>query len=151
MNAPMPLFFRTHRPHRIRRALLWAALVLLLLVAQTLLVGFTIRYEATQAQEEAELVAGNAAASVRRDLLSAMQALQALAWTEALPLPESAWRPGATELLTKRRDLKRVEWRTPSLAVTEAVDTPYLPQLFVHLQRQALSAEAENACTGARR
>lgn len=151
MTAQMSLFARPHRPHRIRRALLWAALVLLLLVAQSLLVNFTIRYESTQAQDEVEHVAGNAAAGARRELLTAMQALQALAWTEALPSPETAWRAGAAELLTKRRDLKRVEWREPTLVVTEAVDTPYSPQLFTHLPRQALGVEAEVACTGARR
>ncbi|HZF79169.1 MAG TPA: ATP-binding protein [Rubrivivax sp.] len=130
---------------------MWAALVVLLLVAQTLLVGFTIRYESTQAQDEVELVAGNAAVGARRELLSAMQALQALGWTEAMPSPESAWRTGAADLLTKRRELKRVEWRDPALVATEAVDSPYLPHLFSHLPRQALGVEAEVACTGARR
>ena len=151
MIAPMPLHHRPQSEHRIRRAMLWAALVLLLLVAQTLLVALTIRYESTQAQNEVELVAGSAAAEVRRDLLSAMQALQALAWSEALPAPETAWRAGAAELLTKRRDLKRVEWRALSLTVTEAVDTPFLPPLFVLLPRQALSVETEVACAAALR
>ena len=44
-------------PRRPRRALLWGALVGLLLVAQTLLVALTLNYESSRAQDEADAAA----------------------------------------------------------------------------------------------
>ena len=80
------------RPRRWRRALLWSLLLALLGVAQTLLVALTVSYESTRAQDEAESAAAEAAAEVRHELLGAVQAVQALAWTEG---PPPAWREGA--------------------------------------------------------
>jgi two-component system sensor histidine kinase DctS len=140
--APLP------RPRRLRRAALWGALVLLLLVAQTLLVALTISYESSRSQDEVETLASETAAELRRDLLTVGQKLQALAWNEA---PQPAWREGAATLLRSHRELKRVEWRSLSLAVVEAVDTPFLPQLFTQMARQDLSIEADVACAAALR
>ena len=84
-------------PRRLRRALLWGALLALLGVAQTLLVALTVNYESTHAQDAVETVAAEAAAAVRSEILGVMQALQALAWTEAQP---QAWREGAVEFAT---------------------------------------------------
>jgi two-component system sensor histidine kinase DctS len=137
-----------HRPRRLRRALLWAALLALLGVAQTLLVALTLRYERSRAQDEAESVVTEVAAETRHALMGTLQALQALAWTEAT---EPAWRAGAAALLKSRQDLKRVEWRNPALAAGDAVDTPYALPLFQQLSRGALGVEAEVACTTARR
>ncbi|MDP2005929.1 MAG: ATP-binding protein [Rubrivivax sp.] len=136
------------RPRRLRRALLWGALVALLLVAQTLLVALTINFESSRAQDEADGVAAEAAAEVRRDLFGMVQTLQALGWNEA---DDNARRVAAEALLRGRRDLKRLEWRATSLAVTEAVDTPYLPSLFSQMPRQDLSIDAELSCNAARR
>ena len=71
------------RPRRLRRALLWGALVALLLVAQTLLVALTIKFESSRAQDEADGVAAEAAAEVRHDLFGMVQTLQALGWNDA--------------------------------------------------------------------
>jgi two-component system sensor histidine kinase DctS len=139
---------RPRRPRPPRRALLWAALVALLLVAQTLLVALTIRYESARAQDEAESVATQAAAEVRRELLREMQALQALAFAPTLP---ASWSAGAAALLKGRQGLERVEWRDLALAVTDAVDTPYTPTLFSQMPRHDLGVEAEVACHAARR
>ena len=136
------------RPWRWRRALLWGALLALLGVAQTLLVALTVGYESVRAQEEVDAVATEAAADIRHELLGAIQTLQALAWS---PTPQPDWRPGAEALLKDRPSLKRVEWRDLSLRVTDAVDTPFLPQLFSQMARSDLSAEAEVACNAARR
>ena len=137
------------RQSRLRRALLWGALVALLGVAQTLLVALTLKYESTRAQDEADSVAAEAAAEVRRDLLGMVQTLQALSWTDS---PEAGRSTATTEaLLRGRRDLKRVEWRAPSMNVTGAIDTPYLPSMFSLLPRQNLSIDAELACNAARR
>ena len=42
-------------PRRLRRALLWGALLALLGVAQTLLVALTLKYESTRAQDAVDL------------------------------------------------------------------------------------------------
>ena len=77
--APAPLATVTASGwRRHRRALLWSALVLLLLVAQSLLVGLTVNYEASQAQEDTDGVAVEVAAEVRRDLVGLQQQMQSL-------------------------------------------------------------------------
>jgi two-component system, LuxR family, sensor histidine kinase DctS len=131
------------RPRRLRRALLWGALVALLLVAQSLLVALTVLYESSRAQDETDAVAAESAADVRHGLLTEMQALQALGLSNS-PVEAQA-------LLRSRRDLKRLEWRARDLTVGSAVDTPFPPPLFSLMARQDLGIEAELACGAARR
>ena len=145
---PPPHWPSPARPRGLRRAALWGAMAALLLVAQTLLVALTLNYENLRAQEDADNVATEAAAEVRREMLGLLQALQALAWVEGAP---GEARAAAETLLRARRELKRVEWRAPSLAVTEAVDTPFAPRLFGSLPRQDQQLDAELACNAARR
>jgi two-component system, LuxR family, sensor histidine kinase DctS len=147
---------RPGRSSRVQRALLWGALVALLLVALTLLVSLTISYESVRAQDSVEAVATEAAADVRHELLGMVQSLQALAWAEA---PQPAWREGAVNLLRSHPELKRVEWRagvpansgTGLPAVTDSVETPFGSPLFTQMPRPDLSTEAELACNAARR
>jgi two-component system, LuxR family, sensor histidine kinase DctS len=171
MNRPIiiPLPFpggvsgtsRGGRNSRLRRALLWGALVALLLVAQTLLVSLTISYESVRAQDDVEAVAAEAAADVRHGLLGMVQSLQALAWSEA---PQPAWREGAVALLRLHPELKRVEWRASvdtrggmstgtgtGTGTLESVDTPFANKLFTQMARAELSTEADLACNAARR
>ena len=68
--------WRTSR--RAPRALLWLALVALLLVAQTLLVALTLRYEEARAQERSDDVAAAALADIRRRTQMVLQGLQGL-------------------------------------------------------------------------
>ena len=136
------------RPRRMRRALLWGALVALLLVAQSLLVALTISYEASRAQDEADGVAAETAAEVRHELLGMVQTLQTLGWAET---PQAGGLSAAETLLSTHRELKRVEWRAPSMAVTEAADTRFVPHLFSQMPRHNLSIDAELACSAARR
>jgi two-component system, LuxR family, sensor histidine kinase DctS len=135
-------------PRRLRRALPWALLLLLLGVAQTLLLVLTVRYEATLAQDETELVVAELASEVRGGLLLAEQQLQALGWG---PGPVNAWRAPAAELLKTRRELRRLERRDTGQNVVEVQDSPYLPRLFTQWPRSALGLEAEVACGVARR
>jgi two-component system, LuxR family, sensor histidine kinase DctS len=147
---------RPVRSSRVHRALLWGALVALLLVALTLLVSLTIGYESVRAQDQVETVATEAAADVRHELLGMVQSLQALAWAEA---PQPAWRQGAVSLLRGHPELKRVEWRAggdinsgPDLPqVTDSVETPFGTRLFTQMQRAELSTEADLACNAAKR
>jgi len=136
------------RASRLRRALLWGALLALLGVAQTLLVTLTISYESVRAQEEVDAVANEATADMRREMLGLTQTLQALAGTEGSP---ADWRSGAQTLLRERPTIKRIELRDLKLAVTDAFDTPFLPQLFLQISRANLSSEAEVACSTALR
>jgi two-component system sensor histidine kinase DctS len=145
--APAPRAAPT-RPPRWRRALPWAALVALLLVAQTLLVWLTANYESTQAQERVEAVAAEAATEVKRDVAKNVQALQALQWQAPTP-PE--WRTEAARLLTTRHSLLRLERRAPTMVLEDAVDSPFRPPLFMHMPRRTMEVEAEVACGAARR
>jgi two-component system, LuxR family, sensor histidine kinase DctS len=132
---------------RARRVLLWAALMALLVVAQTLLVLLSLAYERSRAQDEAERSVTLAAAQMKRQLQQQMRALQALGF----PQPAVATRhDAATELLRERRGLERVEWRNAQFALVEAVDTPYPPPLFAPMPREALATEAALACAAAR-
>jgi len=133
---------------RTRRALLWAVLVLLLVVAQSLLVALTLSYESTRAQDDADSIASEAAGEVKRELLRTTQALQGLMWGEPLLLH---WREGAGELMRGRRELLRVERRDRRIGVTEAVDTPLAQPLFRQMARSDLDVDAQVACAAALR
>ncbi len=137
-----------HAAQRWRRVLLWGLLIALLAVAQTLLVLLALNYEATRAQDRTEAVAGAAAAQVRQGLTRSLQVLQALLWNE----PGAAqWRSDAGELIRARRELMRIERRDGAFRILDAVQTPHLTPLFAPIPREALSLEAEFACSAARR
>ncbi|WP_119355064.1 ATP-binding protein [Azohydromonas sediminis] len=131
-----------------RRALPWALLVTLLVVAQSLLVVLTLRHEETRAQDEAEAVAAEASTALRGELLRTVQSLQSLLWNDPSP---AAWRHDAAEMLRARRDVLRIERRDAAMAVTAEIDSPYGTPLFATLPRAQMSAEADAACRTARR
>jgi two-component system sensor histidine kinase DctS len=133
---------------RRRRALLWGALVALLLVAQTLLVMLTLNYEASRAQEHVDEVAAIAAAEVKRDVSKALQSLQALLWNDPSPVQ---WRRDAADLLRNRRELLRLERRDGRLAIADVVESPYRGPLFAQLPREQIDVEPHVACATARR
>ncbi|MBK1612869.1 PAS domain-containing sensor histidine kinase [Rubrivivax gelatinosus] len=135
------------RAPRLQRWLPWIALVTLLLVAQTLLVWLTLRHESSRAQEEADEIATEAAAEMKRDLLGLMRSLQALSWGDP---PAERWRADAEQLLREQRLLLRVERRDPQLGVADAVDGPFAVPLFSEMPRVALDVDAGIACNAAR-
>ena len=132
----------------LRRALLWAALLALLGVAQTLLVVLTLKYEATRAQDNTDVLAAEVAADMRRELLRQMHALQTLGFADPVA---PAWRDAAAGLLRSQVGLLRVERRDLSMTVVDDVDTPYPPTMEAQMPRQELSVDAELACAAARR
>ena len=145
--APAPLATVTASGwRRHRRALLWSALVLLLLVAQSLLVGLTVNYEASQAQEDTDGVAVEVAAEVRRDLVGLQQQMQSLA---AQPAP--AWTTAAQDMLRQRRSLVRLELRDAAAQPVLSADTPHAAPLFTLISRTDSDVETEVACAAARR
>ena len=151
--APPALAAAEPRTRLWRRALLWAALLALLVVAQGLLLALTLNYESTRAQDETDSTAAEAAAEVRREMLGAMQALQALAVEAPAQLQTNPAQRmnGAAALLAKHPSLGRVELRDPRMAVVAALNAPAAPALFSTLPRTDLQLEAEWACAAARR
>jgi two-component system sensor histidine kinase DctS len=133
---------------RWRRALLWGALVTLLLVAQTLLVWLTVNYESSRAQEQVEAVSAGVAADVRQALSRDLQSLQALLWNDPSP---AQWRSDAGLLLRSRRELLRVERRDSQQNVLYAVDQPFQPPLFQQMKREEVDADTQVACANALR
>jgi two-component system sensor histidine kinase DctS len=129
-----------------RRTALWVLLVLLLVVAQSLLVALTVSYEATRSQDEIESIGAESAAQLRREMLLAVQQLQALSWPDT-----GAWQQAALALMRTRPELLRVERRGHDLQVTGSADSPARAPLFAQLSRRDLSVDTELACLAARR
>lgn len=112
--AASPLRWR-----RWRRPLLWGALVSLLLVAQSLLVGLTLSYEAARAQEQVEQAVTEVAARAKQLGGRELQGLQSLLW-ESAQAPR--WHADASELLRRARSLLRIEYRDANRSVVAAED-----------------------------
>ncbi|MDB5998548.1 MAG: sensor histidine kinase [Rhizobacter sp.] len=136
------------RSRRWARAWPWAVLVALLVIAQSLLVGLTLRYEALRTQEQVDGLVAIAAADIKQALFRDLQSLQALSWERALLREQT---PQVTELMRTRSELIRIERRDDAMRVTDVIDSPFQPRLFALIQRDALSIEAQVACTNAQR
>ena len=152
-NAAAPASWRAVRrwwqpARRTTRPLLWAALVGLLLVAQTLLVALTLRYEETRAQERSDEVAAAALGEVRRRTQTVLQGLQGLQARSADP---QAWRLEAQALMQGQREIGRIERRDLATHIVEAAESPLRVPLFGHWPRAETDLETEVACDAARR
>ena len=147
-TAALPATARPGRLARTPRLWLWAALVALLLVAQTLLVVLTLRYEEALAQERTEDVAVSAMGEIRRHTQLLLQGLQGLQQRADAP---QAWARHAEALLRGQREIARIERRDAGLHIVEAVDSPFHEPLFAHWPRAEMEQETENACSAARR
>ncbi|MFY7863232.1 sensor histidine kinase [Roseateles sp.] len=136
------------RPWRWRRALLWGALVALLLVAQSLLLALTLSYETARAQEKVDDVAGEVAARVRQIAGRDLQGLQGLLW-ESPQAPR--WTADASELQRRTRALLRIEYRDADREVVKSVESTYVTPLFERIAREHMEIETELACQAALR
>ena len=133
---------------RPRRALLWVALVGLLVIAQSLLVVLTLRYEEARAQESTDEVASVVAADLKRRAQLLLQGVQGV----AAPVTDAArWQRDAVAVMRSHRELARLERRDPTARVLDVVDSPLGTALFAHWPRQAGDLEAEIACATAGR
>ena len=133
---------------RMRRPLLWAALVALLAVAQTALVVMTLRYEEARAQERADDAANASAGELRRRSQQILQGLQSLG---GRALASEAWQRDAESLMQGLHEMTRVERRSPDLRVLAAADSPLQTPLFQHWPRSQLETETEITCAAAQR
>ncbi|MFZ5547701.1 MAG: sensor histidine kinase [Pseudomonadota bacterium] len=136
------------RPRRGMRWLLWGALLLLLLVAQSLLVGLTLSYEDARAQDRADAVAAASAGEMRRLVQRSLQSAQSLTWGDP---PPTQWHYDAKEMLRQRHEFLRMEMRDAELRLTDGVDSPFRAPLFGVMPRSELTIELQAACATARR
>ncbi|WP_280153161.1 ATP-binding protein [Piscinibacter sp. XHJ-5] len=131
---------------RRRRALLWGALVALLVVAQSMLVWLTLNYESSRAQEQVELVSAGVASDLKQTLSRDVQSLQALLWNDPTP---AQWRIDSADLMRNHREIVRVERRDIDHRIVDAVESPYQPALFTRIKREEIDLDTEVACTTA--
>jgi two-component system sensor histidine kinase DctS len=148
MRAELPRLANDRPGRRLPRALLWAALVGLLLVAQTLLVALTVNYESSRAQERADEAATQAAGEIRQRAQTLLQGLQALHRRAGESLE---WRMEAGTLMRSYREMARIERRDERLRTVAALDSPYREPLFSRWPRSEMEQETEVACAAARR
>jgi two-component system sensor histidine kinase DctS len=152
MTAPAPPAGSPAAPPpaspRSPRLLLWVALVMLLLVAQSLLVVLTLRYEHARAQERTDDLATAAQGEIRRRAQLMLQGLQGLQTRDSVA---GAWQHHAEALLRGQREIGRIERRDARLHILELADSPFRAPLFQRLPRAEMGLEAEVACGIARR
>ncbi|MBQ0933190.1 two-component system sensor histidine kinase NtrB [Ideonella alba] len=130
----------------LRARVLWGALVLMLLVAQSLLVWLTLDYESGRAQDRAAEVAAQSAGELRRQAQQVLESVQVLVWTHG---SDAAWRTETQALLRERHALLRLERRDDQLHLLSATDTPYGPTPFSAMSRRALELELAPTCAQA--
>lgn len=130
---------------RHRRPLLWGALLVALLLAQSLLVALTLHYRASRAQQAVDARAASASVVLVRNLGRALQDLL------ALPAGGAAWGAKADALILSHPEILRVERRDATLALADAVDSRARPPLFGPSRRASLPFETDAACRSAQR
>jgi two-component system sensor histidine kinase DctS len=127
---------------------LWAWLMLLVVSVLVTLVWLAGRYEASQVQSRLETDTAEAANDIRAGLARNVQSLQALHAEDPVA---AAWAKSAGDLMRERRELMRVEWRNPALAIVAHADTPYRSPVFEVLGRENAQTDVGLACATARR
>jgi two-component system sensor histidine kinase DctS len=135
------------RPRRLR-AVLWVALVLLLVAAQSLLVALAFHYRSTRTQEAVEANAAAASTQLAQLLGTDLQAVLAMPGLDA---PPAQWRGRAEQLLVARPELLRFERRDTAMRIIDAVDTRARPPLFRRLSRAEVQVDTELACAATQR
>ena len=130
------------------RPLLWAALMVLLGVALSMLVVLTVRYEHARVLDRTEDMAATLQSELRQRSQRVLQNLQAL---QTMPDDARAWSRRADALLRSQREIGRLERRDLRLRVIEAADSPFREPMYMRMPRAEMEAEAELACGGARR
>ena len=135
-------------PSRLRRVVLWSALIALLVSAQAALLWLTWRLENARVQEGLDQTAAVAAADIRQRLADDIQALQQLLWVDA---QGSRWTEAAATQLQQRRELLRLELRDDRFALRRTVVSAHHPAQFGAIPRESMLLDAETACATAMR
>lgn len=129
-----------------RRWSLWVLLGALVAGVLVTLVWLAGRYEASQVQERLERDAMDAATDLRHALARNLQDMLALPGGADGTL---AWQGQANELLSRRPELVRLEWRDEQLRTRAEAGAPH--QAGEPPQREATHSETAVACANARR
>lgn len=127
---------------------LWGVLLLLLGALLVVLVFLAGEYEEGRDQAALDQDALNITGDVRSGLLRNVQTLQAL--HAFSPTPQS-WDAPASDLLTARREIVRLEWRDTALRTIAQRLSPYTDDVFGALGRNQTAQEVRQACESARR
>ena len=130
------------------RMLPWAALVALLLAAQTLLIVLALHYREARTQDDVEAKAAVAVTELEQLLAKDLRDVIAM---PSVKTALDAWRERAAQLLASHEELLRVEHRDAAMKVVEAIDTRTRAPLFGHLTRDESQLETELACGAAQR
>lgn len=133
---------------RIRRSVLWALLVALVLSLLVTLVWLAGRYENSKIENRLERDASEVVGDIRSGLTRNIQSFQAM---QAGSPSDAVWQLAAAELLRGHREILRLEWRSDTLAIVNPVDTPYRPAIFERFGRGSAQADVASACAGAKR
>ena len=133
---------------RIRRSVLWALLVALVLSLLVTLVWLAGRYEDNEIETRLERDASEVVGDIRSGLTRNIQSFQAM---QSGGPNVDAWLVAAAELLREHREILRLEWRSDTLAIVSPVNTPYRPAIFERFGRGNAQADVASACAGARR
>lgn len=131
-----------------RRWGLWATLVLLVVALLVVLVFLAREYEEARDQQALEQEAAAVVSDIRNELLRNVQTLQSL--NSVSPTADS-WNAPAAELIAQHRELVRLEWRDTAQRLISHRDTPYLSDVFAHLNRTRAVADVKLACDNAQR
>ena len=133
---------------RIRRSVLWALLVALVLSLLVTLVWLAGRYENSEIENRLERDASEAVLDIRTGLTRNIQSFQAM---QSGGPSVDAWLLAATELLREHREIMRLEWRSDTLTILSPVSTPYRTAIFERFGRDSAQADVQSACASARR
>ncbi len=133
---------------RIRRTVLWALLVALVLSLLATLVWLAGRYESSAIETRLERDAAEAVLDIRTGLTRNIQSFQAM---QSGGPSVDAWQLAATELLREHREIMQLEWRGDTLTVLKAANTPYHAPIFERFGRSSAEADVASACSAAKR
>jgi two-component system sensor histidine kinase DctS len=133
---------------RRRRVVLWATLIGLLLVAQSLLLWLTANYESRRAQEQLDTAIGSLAVELKHALERDERHLHALQWNEP---SASRWTADSLTMMRRQPALWRIERRDAQLALLEVIDSPLQQPAFAPGQRQQPEPDTALACATAKR
>ncbi len=127
-----------------RRWSLWISLVALVVAMLGTLVWLAGRYEASLVQSRLERDVGDIGSDIRLGLTRNIQSLQALTVSEP---SSSFWQVQAGELMRRRRELIRIEWRDSNMTPLQVSETPFRPPVFERMGRASAQLEVNLACS----
>ena len=132
----------------VRRVVLWAAFIVLLVAAQAVSLLLTFHYRASQEQSEIDARTERAAGGIEALFRQGLHAVLAMPQQPASP---AEWRPAADALLLAHPELLLVERRNLRYSVVDRAQSRLKPPLFARMSRSDADIEPELACAATRR